>query len=96
MNTFITLILSLFSINEWKPPWEPNVPPEELFEGPSLVLWVFAWIFLCLGLVALAILIIYARYGRELSIKLYTITIILSSIFLGFAFHFFLLYNGYW
>ena len=93
--TTLYWILSILSPNQWKPPWDTGIPPEELFEGPSLVLWVFAWIFLSLGLVAIVVLIIYTKYGREISIKLYVISIVFASIFLGFAFHFFLLHFGF-
>ncbi|MFX1388240.1 MAG: hypothetical protein ACFE9M_13560 [Promethearchaeota archaeon] len=61
---------------------------------PSLALWVFAWIFLIIGLISIAALIIYTKYGRELSIRLSILTIVISSIFLGFAFHFLLLSFG--
>ena len=71
-----------------------DVPPEESFTGPSLALWVFAWIFLIIGLITFAILIIYTKYGREISIRLSIIAIVLSAGFLGFSFHFFLLHFG--
>ena len=61
---------------------------------PSLSIWVFAWIFLVIGITAIIILIIYSKYGRELSVRLSVISIIIASIFLGFAFHFFLLSWG--
>ncbi len=61
---------------------------------PSLSLWVLAWIFLIIGLIALAILIVYTKYGREKSVRLSIISILIVSIFLGFAFHFFLLNWG--
>ncbi|MFW9987162.1 MAG: hypothetical protein ACFFC3_00740 [Candidatus Odinarchaeota archaeon] len=61
---------------------------------PSLSLWVLAWIFLIIGLISLAILVLYTKYGREVSIRLSIISIVISSIFLGFAFHFFLLSEG--
>ncbi|MFX1393012.1 MAG: OST5 family protein [Promethearchaeota archaeon] len=77
---------------EW--PWEER-PPEEWYEGPSLFLWVFGWIFLVIGFVSLAVLILYTKYGREVSIRLSIITIIVASIFLGFGFHFILLNFGY-
>ncbi len=72
-----------------------DVPPEELFDGPSLLLWVIAWIFLIIGLVSFMILIIYTKYGREISVKLSIISIIFASTFLGFSFHFFLLQFGF-
>lgn len=75
-------------------PTTSQVPPEESFEGPSLVLWVFAWIFLSIGFVALIVLIVYTKYGREISIKLSVITIVVASVFLGLALHFFLLNFG--
>lgn len=61
---------------------------------PSLSLWILAWIFLILGLLALAILIIYTKYGREKSVRLSILSILTVSIFLGFSFHFFLLNWG--
>ncbi len=61
---------------------------------PSLSLWVFAWLFLIIGLVSLTILIIYTKYGREVSVRLSIISIVIASIFLGFALHFFLLSWG--
>ncbi|MFX0106490.1 MAG: hypothetical protein ACFE75_13525, partial [Candidatus Hodarchaeota archaeon] len=61
---------------------------------PSLSLWVFAWIFLIIGLTSLTILIIYTKYGREVSVRLSIISIVIASVFLGFAFHFFFLIWG--
>ncbi len=58
---------------------------------PSLSIWIFAWIFLFIGIATLIILIVYSKYGREISVRLSIISIIVSSIFLGFAFHFLLL-----
>ncbi|MBD3256127.1 MAG: hypothetical protein GF383_13605 [Candidatus Lokiarchaeota archaeon] len=73
---------------------EPK-PIEEAFQGPSLVLWVLGWIFLSLGLVSALILVLYTKYGREISIKLSVITIVVSSILLGLSFHFLLLCFGF-
>ena len=64
------------------------------FEVPSLPLWILAWIFLIIGLIALTILIVYTKYGREISIKLSVIAVIIVAAFLGFATHFFLLNFG--
>ncbi|MEJ2294195.1 MAG: hypothetical protein P8Y23_05445 [Candidatus Lokiarchaeota archaeon] len=64
------------------------------FGVPSLSLWILAWVFLIIGIITLAILIIYTRYGREVSIKLSVISIAIASILLGFAIHFFLLNFG--
>ena len=61
---------------------------------PSLAIWVFGWIFLIIGLISLAILIIYTKYGREISIRLSIISIIIAAAFLGFAVHFLLLSFG--
>ena len=77
---------------EW--PWEEK-PIEEWYEGPSLLLWVFGWIFFVIGFISLAVLILYSKYGREVSIRLSIITILIASIFLGFGFHFILLNYGY-
>ncbi|MFX0057824.1 MAG: hypothetical protein ACFE85_05775 [Candidatus Hodarchaeota archaeon] len=60
------------------------------FEIPSLILWILAWIFLVIGIIALIALVLYTKYGRELSIKLSVISIAFASVFLGFAIHFFL------
>ncbi len=61
---------------------------------PSLALWVVAWIFLIVGIVSLTVLVIYTKYGREISIRLSILTVVISSIFLGFSFHFLLLSFG--
>jgi len=92
--TLIFIIVNLISLNQFKWPWEEK-PIEEWYEGPSLPLWITAWIFLSVGLVALTILIIYTKFGREISIKLSVISILASSILLGLAFHFFLINAGY-
>ena len=86
-------IIGLLSLNQIENPFEGK-PPEEWYEGPSLALWTFAWIFLSFGLITLAILLIYTKYGREVSIRLSIITIVIASILLGLAFHFFLLNAG--
>ncbi|MHA1473408.1 MAG: hypothetical protein ACTSQW_09980 [Promethearchaeota archaeon] len=64
------------------------------FQAPSLVLWVLAWIFLIIGLIALTALVVYTRYGREISIKLSIISIGSSAIMLGFSLQFFLITFG--
>ncbi|NVM18234.1 MAG: hypothetical protein HWN80_11010 [Candidatus Lokiarchaeota archaeon] len=64
------------------------------FQVPSITIWVLAWVFLFIGFFSLAVLIVYTRYGRELSIKLSIISISISAILLGFAFHFFLITFG--
>ena len=61
---------------------------------PSLTLWVLAWIFLFIGLAALTVLVIYTKYGREISIRLSLISIVFAAVFLGFSLHFFLLNWG--
>ncbi|MHA2197066.1 MAG: hypothetical protein ACXABO_15880 [Promethearchaeota archaeon] len=61
---------------------------------PSLTLWVLAWIFLIIGLGAMIILVVYTRYGREKSVRLSVVSIIIASTFLGFSVHFFLLNFG--
>jgi hypothetical protein len=63
-------------------------------EVPSLTLWVLAWLFLVMGLIALTILVVYTRYGREKSVRLSVISIVIGSILLGFSIHFFLLTWG--
>ena len=89
------LITNIILQNDFKWPWEEERPIEELFEGPSIVLWVLAWFFFGIGMVSLLILVLYTKYGREISIRLSVITIFLGSIFLGFSIHFFLLQAGY-
>ncbi len=64
------------------------------FQVPSLTIWILAWIFLVIGLVALITLVVYTRYGREISIKLSIISIGISAVLLGFSFHFFLITFG--
>ncbi|MEJ2279209.1 MAG: hypothetical protein P8Y70_15915 [Candidatus Lokiarchaeota archaeon] len=49
-----------------------------------------AWVFLFIGAAALVILLIYNKYGRELSIRLSVLTVIVASVFLGFSIQFFL------
>jgi len=61
---------------------------------PSLTIWVLTWIFLTIGLISLTVLIIYTKYGREVSIKLSVICGVISATFLAFAFHFLLLSYG--
>ncbi|MFX1420252.1 MAG: hypothetical protein ACFE9N_15165 [Promethearchaeota archaeon] len=61
---------------------------------PSLSLAVFAWLFLIIGLISLAVLILYTKYGREISVRLSIISIVIASLFLAFAIHFFLLNGG--
>ncbi|MFX0134284.1 MAG: hypothetical protein ACFFDN_11630 [Candidatus Hodarchaeota archaeon] len=61
---------------------------------PSLALWVLAWIFLIIGLISLTILVIYTKYGREVSVRLSIISTVIASIFLGFALHFLFLTWG--
>ncbi len=61
---------------------------------PSLTLWVLGWIFLVIGLISIATLVIYTKYGRETSIRLSILSIITSAIFLAFSFHFILLSFG--
>jgi len=64
------------------------------FQVPSLTIWILAWIFLVIGLLALTSLVVYTRYGREISIKLSTISISISAVMLGFSLHFFLITFG--
>jgi hypothetical protein len=61
---------------------------------PSLTIWALAWVFLFIGIISLIILVIYTKYGREISIKLSIISAVISAIFLGFAVHFLLLSWG--
>jgi hypothetical protein len=61
---------------------------------PSIPLWVFAWIFLIIGFIGLLILVVYTKYGRDISVKLSFVTTLTSAIFLGFGFHFILLNLG--
>jgi hypothetical protein len=64
------------------------------FEIPSLPIWVLAWIFLVVGLLSLIVLVVYTRFGREVSIKLSVIAVAITAVFLGFAIHFFLIIFG--
>ncbi|MBN1802748.1 MAG: hypothetical protein JW891_14655 [Candidatus Lokiarchaeota archaeon] len=64
------------------------------FVPTSTPLWVLAWIFLVIGIISLLVLILYTKYGRESSIKLSFITIVIASFFLGFGLHFLLLNLG--
>ena len=92
MFSLVLWTINLIAQIEW--PWEDR-PPEEWYEGPSLLLWVLGWIFLFIGLVSLIVLVLYTRYGGEVSIRLSIITIVVASIFLGFGFHFILINFGY-
>ncbi len=57
-------------------------------------LWSFAWLLFIFGVIVFIILLIHVKYGRELSVKLSIILIIIASVFLGFSIHFFLLCFG--
>jgi len=61
---------------------------------PSLTIWSLAWVFLIIGLISLTILVIYTKYGREISIKLSIINAVISAVFLAFSLHFLLLSWG--
>lgn len=61
---------------------------------PSPAIWGLGWTFLIIGLISLAVLVIYTKYGREISIRLSIVTSIISVIFLAFALHFLLLTWG--
>ncbi|MFX1337966.1 MAG: hypothetical protein ACFFDK_05100 [Promethearchaeota archaeon] len=93
--TLFFLITNIILQNKFKWPWEEQRPIEEYFEGPSIVLWVLAWVFFGLGMLFLLILVLYTKYGREISIRLSVITIVSGSLFLAFSIHFFLLQVGY-
>jgi len=92
---FFFLITNTLLQDDFEWWWEEERPIEELFEGPSIVLWVLAWIFFGVGMVFLLILVLYTKYGREISIRLSLITIVAGSLFLAFSIHFFLLQAGY-
>jgi hypothetical protein len=64
------------------------------FQVPSIPIWSLAWTFLVIGILAIVILILYTKYGRELSIKLTLLSIIFAAVFLGFSIHFFLISFG--
>ena len=64
------------------------------FQVPSLTIWILAWVFLIIGLLSLTTLVVYTRYGREISIKLSIISISIFAVLLGFSFHFFLITFG--
>jgi len=90
----LLLIISFASPNQSDDGSEKPLP-KEAFQGPSLAILIFAWIFLIIGLIAIVVLVLYTKYGREISIKLSVIAITFASIFLGFSFHFFLINAGY-
>ena len=94
MLSLFLWVINLITFYQIEWPWD-DIHPEEWYEGPSLLLWVLGWIFISIGLTSIIILIIYTKYGREVSIKLSVITILLGSIFLGFGLHFILLNFGY-
>ena len=64
------------------------------FEIPSLSVWVLAWVFSIIGLLSLIILVVYTRFGREISIKLSIVSLAFASVFIGFGIHFFLITFG--
>jgi hypothetical protein len=64
------------------------------FQFPSLTIWILAWVFLVIGLLALTTLVVYTKYGREISIKLSIISISIFAVLLGFSIHFFLITFG--
>ena len=64
------------------------------FEVPSITIWTLAWVFIIIGILSLTVLVLYTKYGRELSIKLAVSSIIFASVFIGFAIHFFLISAG--
>jgi len=53
-------------------------------------LYIWAWILVIIGIGFLCVLILYTKYSTEVSMKLYIITIVFSSISLGFGVHLFL------
>jgi len=61
---------------------------------PSPTIWALGWVFLIIGLISLAVLVIYTKYGREISIKLSIISSVISAVFIAFALHFLLLSWG--
>lgn len=94
MLPLLIWIVIKFLILQIDNPYEGR-PPEEWYEGPSIFLWYFGWFFLLFALIGFLILVMYTKYGREVSIRLSVITIVVSSTFLGLAFHFLLLSFGY-
>ena len=64
------------------------------FEIPSLSVWILAWVFVVIGLLALIVLVVYTRFGREVSIRLSIISVTFAAIFIGFGIHFFLISFG--
>lgn len=65
------------------------------FTVPSILIWSLAWVFSVIGVIAIVILVIYTKYGRELSIKLSLLSIIFAAVFIGFSIHFFLISFGF-
>jgi len=60
----------------------------------NLPLWILAWFFLIFGILSLIVLLVYSKYGRELSMKFSIINILITSSLLAFSIHFFLITLG--
>ncbi|MBY8982976.1 MAG: hypothetical protein KGD57_08510 [Candidatus Lokiarchaeota archaeon] len=58
------------------------------------LIWFLAWLFVVFGIIVFIMLLVYAKYGRDLSIKYALIFIIIASVLLGFSIHFFLVSFG--
>jgi hypothetical protein len=65
--------------------------PELTFEGAYIY---FAALFILFGIISYGWLVVHVEYGRHFSKLKALFALILGSLFLGFAFHFFLLSGG--
>jgi hypothetical protein len=65
--------------------------PEITFEGAYIY---FTALFILFGLMSFGWLAVHVEYGRHFSKIKALFALILGSLFLGFAFHFFLLAGG--
>ncbi|MBD3352269.1 MAG: hypothetical protein GF364_12350 [Candidatus Lokiarchaeota archaeon] len=54
------------------------------------LLWL-AWILVIVGIIAVVALVVYTEFGRDPSIPLSILLIIIASVALGFSIHLFLI-----
>jgi hypothetical protein len=59
-----------------------------------MVLFVYAWILIIIGIIAAGGLVIYTEYGRDVSVPFSVTMLIIASISIGFSIHFFLISSG--
>jgi hypothetical protein len=65
--------------------------PEIAFEGTYIY---FSALFILFGIMAFGWLVIHVEYGRHFSKLKVFLALLMGSLFLGFAMHFFLLAGG--